>query len=605
MTQTVLKRYAPFYIALIVTGVATVLLFLRPQAAVGFSLLVEQPANVRNSESGFRVLDPTTGKPDVVPISSSLQFDGEPRLVKSATLDIEMETGDPSFKDEIGLNLPLEPVTGDDITDQLANSGDGSSGSVSLTADAVKKVQQGINYFYGYDGIGETGGIFTWDVAYVPPPFTGDYRATIRITTEDGNDPPPAVTRFSVLGPLLIAQVLSTLYPRSDVEALPDDLVILQVDFSAKPEHLAIDNVTGLPKVTATGQIIGSTASMMKAPDFHPSLLAKWEVDADADVLLPLRIPNTAVAGFDSAVVTVEDIAGQTFTTTAATSPSVKIASTRSVFNVYFMPVFNFITPALQCSPVGAACTAAFEFVIAELLKQTVKGDKINPAFLTAIDKTAADDIPMSQLVEKVFSYDPQISDFRRYNTDPLFASDLDNIRAGLGYILKTKATGDNIPPDIEPFVTNTDPTNRQHPTTAIPVPFKLPFTGKIVAKEDEAVLPTTTVEPEWNLVGAHAEIDTTVGVLLAGVTVPLRLWEQVLAFRNELDISLDENGRVRLNQGKPEIVFERKFQSLLGPDFGPEPSGDTVEAGAGLWLFMCEAPASDCKGGEIGPILQ
>ena len=219
---------------------------------------------------------------------------------------------------------------------------------------------------------------------------------------------------------------------------------------SAKPEHLAIDSVTGLPQVTATGQIIGSTASMMKAADFHPSLRAKWEVDADADVLLPIKIPTTAVAGIDSAVVTVTDIAGQTFTTTAATSPTVKVASTRSVFNVYFLPVFNFVTPALQCSPAGAACTAAFEFVIAELLKQTVKGDKINPAFLTAIGKTAADDIPMSQLVEKIFAYDAKITAFDRYNTDPLFASTLDNIRAGLGYILKTKATGDNIPPDIE-----------------------------------------------------------------------------------------------------------------------------------------------------------
>ena len=389
------------------------------------------------------------------------------------------------------------------------------------------------------------------------------------------------------------------------MEALPDDLVILQVDFSAKPEHLAIDNVTGLPKVTATGQIIGSTASMMKAPDFHPSLRSKWEVDADADVLLPLRVPTTAVAGFDSAVVTVEDIAGQTFTTTAATSPTVKVASTRSIFNVYFMPVFNFITPALQCSPAGPACTAAFEFVVEELLKQTVKGDKVNPAFLTAIGKTAADDIPMSQLVEKVISYDANIPDFRRYNTDPTFFSDLANMRAGLGYMLKTKATGDNIPPDIEPFITNTDPTNRQHPTEAIPVPFKLAFTGKIVAKEDEALIDTTRVEPIWNLIGAHAEKDTTVGILLAGVTIPVRLWEQVLAFRNELDISLDENGRVKLNQGKPEIVFERKFESLLGPDFGPTPSGDIVEAGAAIWLLMCEIPASDCVGGEVGPILQ
>ena len=211
MTQTVLRRYAPFFVALIITGIAMVLLFLRPQTAVGLSLSAVQLAH---NDSGFKVLDPATGKPQVVPISGSLQFDGEPGLVKSATLDIEMETGDPSFKDEIGIKLPLEPVTGEDITNQLGNSGDGSTGSVDLTSDSVKKVQQGNNYFYPYDALGQTSGILSWLANYVPPPFTGDYKATIRVTIEGGGDPPPAVTRFTVLGPLQIAQVLATLYPR-------------------------------------------------------------------------------------------------------------------------------------------------------------------------------------------------------------------------------------------------------------------------------------------------------------------------------------------------------------------------------------------------------
>ena len=112
-----------------------VLLFLRPEAALGIALVVEQPQNDRNSEPGFKLLDETTGKPETVTIKAEVRFDGGTEIFKSATLDIVQETGDARFVDVVGLALPISGLgnlrfTGDDLTTSLPASGDGNQGSL-------------------------------------------------------------------------------------------------------------------------------------------------------------------------------------------------------------------------------------------------------------------------------------------------------------------------------------------------------------------------------------------------------------------------------------------------------------------------------------------
>ena len=71
----------------------------------------------------------------------------------------------------------------------------------------------------------------------------------------------------------LAATALPTLYPISDGESLPGDLVILQMDVTANVKDIAIDKTTGKPKVTASGNLITKPISMIVSGDFHEALL--------------------------------------------------------------------------------------------------------------------------------------------------------------------------------------------------------------------------------------------------------------------------------------------------------------------------------------------
>ena len=95
----------------------------------------------------------------------------------------------------------------------------------------------------------------------------------------------------------LAATALPTLYPISDGESLPGDLVIPQMDVTANVKDIAIDKTTGKPKVTASGNLITKPISMIVSGDFHEALLKKWGVAATADYLMPLTIPASTVPG--------------------------------------------------------------------------------------------------------------------------------------------------------------------------------------------------------------------------------------------------------------------------------------------------------------------
>ena len=225
----------------------------------------------------------------------------------------------------------------------------------------------------------------------------------------------------------------------------------------------------------------------------------------------------------------------------------------------------------------------------------------MNPDFLGTIPAVTGA-VPLSEIIDIIFSYDTALvpPDFRSYLSDEFPANDtLSTMGVGRGYIVKSRSDA-----GVEPFLTkrDLDPANLQFPDTDIPVPIKLRFTGKVLAEENPdaiPVAPITAVKPPWNLVGPHSERDTTVGVFLGPVapTFSDRKWSQLIAFNNLLDISLDSDGNVKLRaEGKPEIVFTRRFESLRPPagfpDAGPDakPSGDPVPAGVAFWLLMDQA---------------
>ena len=411
----------------------------------------------------------------------------------------------------------------------------------------------------------------------------------------------------------LTATALPTLYPISDGESLPGDLVVLQLDVSAEVKDIATDKTTGKPNVTVSGDLLPDPLPMIATGDFHAALLEKWGVAATADYLLPMTIPSGTVPGSFNPVVVAQDKAGQDFTTssttTPATSPRVELVSSRSSINVYLMPSFSFVTPALECAvPASLLCTGDRdrEFDIAELLKQSVPRSKLNPAFLAAIPAIIGD-VPLSEIVDIMFSYDTSLSpaDFTLYISDIFPGNDtLRTAKAGRGYIVKTKTVA-----GVEPFKKIVDPDNPQFPADEIPVPIKLTFTGKFLVDPSEVPV-GTPVTTRWNLVGPFSEGDTTVGALLIGVTIPTRKWEQLFAFKNLLDISLDSTGKVKfLAEGVPETVFKTRLETLRAPAGEPDagvpalPSGSSIPAGSGLWLFMCETPVADCVGGELLPI--
>jgi hypothetical protein len=286
-----------------------------------------------------------------------------------------------------------------------------------------------------------------------------------------------------------------------------------------------------------------------------------------------------------------EDIAGQTVTQEVELTLSDSLSS----FNVFLMPGFNFVTPALQC--VNSTCSGDEYDIAALLAAQTVSRDKLNPAFLAEIPAVTGD-VPLDKIVETVFAWDPVSDTFPAYTTSPS-ADTLLTMKAGNGYIIKSASIN-----GVEPFKVFTGDFPQFDAGTEVPAPFKLTFDGTVIIDPGQS-LPIHPVEPVWNLVGPHAERDTSVGVFLSAVSFPTRTWLALFEFNNTLEIVFDDDGDVeRLDGGQVELLFVNRFNTLLGPDFGPQPAGDVVRAGSALWLLMCDGPAEECGGG-LPPVLE
>ena len=169
--------------------------------------------------------------------------------------------------------------------------------------------------------------------------------------------------------------------------------------------------------------------------------------------------------------------------------------------------------------------------------------------------------------------------------------NNLPTVGVGKGYIIKTKESA---------FQSRTEGT--QSPNTAVPVPIKLSFVGRVIA-DPGAPLPTTRVKPSWNLIGLHSERDSTVGSLISNVDLEVaaeRLWASPFAFKNSLDILLDRQGNVvRDSEGNPQISLIRGvLQNLFRRSEG-------VAAGGAFWLQMCDDPARPQCSNTIGPVLE
>ena len=551
-------------------------LFLRPGEALGnTTVTVKTLANAVNGEKGVPVN-----------LEGTVDLESGTDLITLVTVGVTQNSGKSGFT-AFSITAPVQQG------DQTITLGAGQGTLVvNMDLTQVKQVAlTGGNYAFAYDGgaAGATGGKIVVKAKYTPPAVAGEYTATIGVNRTgaapltDGTGPVSSSTTFSVLKPLN-ATALATLYPATeDGAALATDTVVLQLD-------LTDTKASDIFKTSVAASAVGGALPMVDAGKIHASLKETWGVSTAADLALPMRVISTAVPGTFGLAVTAEDIAGQVLSLSSTAGPQVKVVSSRSTFNLYLLPTFNFVTSPLQCSGAAPLCDSADEFVLAELLQQTVPTTALNPAFVSAISATGP--VPLNKILQSAFRYDT--SGFKFFDVASS-SGGFDSIGVGRGYALKTTiATG-----NISPFKLNTSGSQF---STGVPVPIKLTLTGKFIADE-ESLPPSTEVSPKWNLVGVHSEVDASVGLFLRPVTVPEQTWETLIAFINSLDIDLDSSGKVRtLPGGESRIVFEKKFKTLLGPVFSP-PAGETVPVGTGLWLYMCEAPAATCKPGELLPV--
>ena len=584
MNRATLIRYTPLYVSLTITAIVLTVLFLLPGAALGLVVEVDTPENDRNSLSGFAL-------GEAIPINARVNLEGEFETLISE-LEIEQISGGPGFINVTGtgaVSLPLEPVTGDDLSDQL------SQGTLSadvafilVTINPIGYPLDGSGYGYGYFQGEEGGGQISYFLTYTPPAITGDYVATITLELDDGTAFSTA-TEFSILGPLEGTTIaLTTLYPASeDGAALDGDVAILRVDVAGTLNNIA--------SVELDGDLIPG-AEMISSTLFHDSLKTKWGASSGADFLYPFRVAKGTPSGTLSPTATIEDRAGQTDSVTF----TVEVTGSRETFNLYLMPELNFITPGLQCAfPPATAivCTGGagdVSFDIAELLGQPVTN--VDPDFLTAIGETEAT-VTVADVVDLIFAYDPTLvtPDFTIFSSDGDPANDtLTTMTAGLAYILTIAEAG-----PLDPFIRNPDPDIDQLTHDGVPldvpVPLKLTFTG-LVDADPGTVSPSTDVVVGWNLVGPHSQADTDVATFLAAVTFPLRTWASLIAAKNILDLAYDDDGNAVLSaDGTPVHDFTESlaFESLSGP---PLLDNDPVPAGSGLWLFMGED-------GELPPV--
>lgn len=568
MVASVIKtRYIPLYVSVLVTAIVMSLLFLRPDPALGLTVAVDSPQNERNNLTGF-----TLG--ESVVITARINLEGAVENIASAKLSLTQNAGDPGFTNVVAVGLPIDEVTGDSVALPQGTL------VVDVVYTEVTIIPPANGYAYGYQGGGVSGGVITYTLTYTPPSIGGDYEAQLSVTTDQ--QVVSNTTEFSVLSPLVTTIV--PLFPSQDPVG-HSGIVVFGVNFG---ENSAQD-ISGA-WVTAQDD---SRRAMFKREDLHPAILEKWDVPALADLILPFRIADVDANNTTlSFTIKTEDIAGQTDT---LEDIEVTLTDSRSSFDVYLMPGFNFVTPALQC--VNSTCSGDEYDIEALLAAQTVSRDKLNPAFLAEISEVVGD-VPLNKVVETVFAWEPASDTFPSYTTSPS-ADTLLKMKAGHGYIIKSASIN-----GVEPFKVFTGDYPQFEEGTEVPVPIKLTFEGTVIIDPGQS-LPIYSVEPVWNLVGAHAERDTSVGVFLSPVSFPARKWVALFEFRNTLEFAFDDDGDVkRLAGGQAELLFVNRFETLLGPDFGPQPAGDVVRAGSGLWLLMCDGPAEECGGG-LAPVLE
>ena len=156
MSKIVLKRYTPLYIALLVIGIVMVLLFLRPESALGLTVDVNAVKKFEGFTAGFK-LDEGTGQPETVVIEAKINLpEGEFQDIVKATLDIETADGGSGFLNVSAVELPLPASTGDpvidrELTDQI------TQGQLFVDAKLVRLVPDAFGYGYGYRAIGGKG----------------------------------------------------------------------------------------------------------------------------------------------------------------------------------------------------------------------------------------------------------------------------------------------------------------------------------------------------------------------------------------------------------------------------------------------------------------
>ena len=105
MSRTVLRKYAPLYISVIATAIVMVLLFLRPDSALGLSVTIDTPQNSRNSLQGFKLDEP-------VVIKANIKLQGNFEDIQTATLALEQITGDAGYLPVTGGTVISLPYRG-------------------------------------------------------------------------------------------------------------------------------------------------------------------------------------------------------------------------------------------------------------------------------------------------------------------------------------------------------------------------------------------------------------------------------------------------------------------------------------------------------------
>ena len=600
MSKTVLKRYAPLYISLLITAIVLALLFLRPSPALGLTVDVDAVKKFSGFDAGFKLLDPDTGQPETVIIDADANLaGGEVADIDRATLDIVQLSGDAGFIDFSGTGsdpavlLPL-PVAPDylaieffDVTSGLPVDSTGDTqGLLFVDVQLVNVIGDDLGFGYGYRGQ-QGGGSIRFKIKYTPPQIAGTYQATLRLLDVNGAELANNTTNFVLLNQLApgSAIALTTIYPRGATEAMSRDLVIVRADISD-------DVLWSVVSVTANLGLLGSgSATLDPVSKFHPAILAKWGVDpATTDFLAPVKIlpdvplPEEFTCDGCSVPITVVDIAGQQLQLTDSAAATVDLVNKRSSFSIYLMPGVQFISTPLQCDQGGPLCTGDFEFDLEQFLSQTA----VNAAAGFSTGGAVVEIIWYYCALGSTICPSPGVSgDFVSF-VPGLTVNPLAKVGTGKGFILVAKDTA---------FNTLLDTGDNPQLSDALPVPIKLTFTGDVFADTTPFTLPGLEVRTVWNLVGLHSERNSTVGALVNNVQVTERLWQQLFSFTNSLDILLDSSGKVIRDPltDKPLLALTQGvFKNLFSLD-------EEIRAGGGFWLEMCD-DKPECNS-IIGPV--